>query len=428
MDESDLQRQVTELLEQRAAISAVLRAIASSPHELQPIFDTVLEYAGLLCRAELGSLILFEQNGYRMVARKGPPDPYFVEGEAHVYRVLPDGLTARLIKDRAPIHIADLATDPSYVGRYPGITALVEAVGARTCLLVPMLTEDELVGAITIVRTRVQPFTDTQIDLTTDFAAQAAIALESTRRERRYRETQMALAHVNRVATMGQLTASITHEVNQPIAAARNNVSAALHFLDRNPPDLQEVREALAFAAKDTDRAGAVVGRVRALMQNAATRTDRVDINEAVREVIELTRGEALKNGVSVKTKLAEGLPIIAGDRVQLQQVVLNLILNALQAMEAVNEGARQALITTSQIELNDLCIGVQDTGPGLSPQTLSRLFEPFYTTKPNGMGMGLAICRSIVEAHGGRLTASANVPRGAIFQFTLPASPYNAP
>jgi GAF domain-containing protein len=265
MDESDLQRHVTELLEQRAAISAVLRAIASSPHELQPIFDTVLEYAGLLCRAELGSLILFEQNGYRMVARKGPPDPYFVEGEARVYPVIPDGLTSRLIKDRAPIQIADLATDPSYVRRYPGITALVEQVGARTCLLVPMLTEDELVGAIIIVRARVQPFTDTQIDLTTDFAAQAAIALESTRRERRYRETQMALAHVNRVATTGQLTASITHEVNQPIGAARNNVSAALYFLDRNPPDLQRVREALAFAVKDTDRAGAIVGRMRAL-------------------------------------------------------------------------------------------------------------------------------------------------------------------
>jgi C4-dicarboxylate-specific signal transduction histidine kinase len=160
-------------------------------------------------------------------------------------------------------------------------------------------SSNALVGAIIIVRARVQPFTDTQIDLTTDFAAQAAIALESTRRERRYRETQMALAHVNRVATTGQLTASITHEVNQPIGAARNNVSAALHFLDRNPPDLQRVREALAFAVKDTDRAGAIVGRMRALMQNASTRTDRVDINEAVREVIELTRGEALKNGVS---------------------------------------------------------------------------------------------------------------------------------
>jgi C4-dicarboxylate-specific signal transduction histidine kinase len=179
----------------------------------------------------------------------------------------------------------------------------------------------------------------TAADQFDDTPSPTATALESTRRERRYRETQMALAHVNRVATMGQLTASITHEVNQPIAAARNNVSAALHFLDRNPPDLQEVREALAFAAKDTDRAGAVVGRMRALMQNASTRTDRVDINEAVREVIELTRGEALKNGVSVKTKFAKGLPIVTGARVQLQQVVLNLILNGLQAMGPGSEG-----------------------------------------------------------------------------------------
>ena len=163
---------------------------------------------------------------------------------------------------------------------------------------------------------------------------------------------------------------------------------------------------------------------MRALMQKAPTRADRVDINEAVREVIELSRGEALKNGVSVETQFAEGLPTITGDRVQLQQVVLNLILNALQAMGAVSEGARQALITTSQTELNDLCIGVQDTGPGLRPETLSRLFEPFYTTKPNGMGMGLAICRSIVEAHGGRLWATVCQPQGALFQFMIPARP----
>src|SRR5262249_37617049 len=135
-------------------------------------------------------------------------------------------------------------------------------------------------------------------------------------------------------------------------------------------------------------------------------------------------RGEAVKNGVSVETQLAKGLPVITGDRVQLQQVVLNLILNALQAMSAINEGARQVLITTRQDELKDLYIGVQDTGPGLGPETLSRLFEPFYTTKPNGMGMGLTICRSIVEAHGGRLWASACQPRGALFQFAIPARP----
>jgi C4-dicarboxylate-specific signal transduction histidine kinase len=303
------------------------------------------------------------------------------------------------------------------------LVAAVKA-GVRTALLVPMLRNDELVGALSIGRLRIEHFTENEIELVTDFAAQAAIGLEITRRERQLRESQMELAHANRVATMGQLTASITHEVNQPIAAARNNVRAALHFLDRNPADLQEVREALACAAKDTDRAGAVVGRMRALMQKAPTRTDHVDINEAVREVIELARGEALKNGVSVKTKFAKGLPIITGDRVQLQQVVLNLILNALQAMGAVSADARRVLITTSQTELNDLYIGVQDTGPGLSPETLSRLFEPFYTTKPNGMGMGLAICRSIVEAHGGRLWATACQPHGALFQFVIPARP----
>jgi signal transduction histidine kinase len=163
---------------------------------------------------------------------------------------------------------------------------------------------------------------------------------------------------------------------------------------------------------------------MRALMQKASPRLDRVDMNEALREVIELTQGEALKNGVSVESQLAQGLPIISGDRVQLQQVMLNLILNALQAMSAVSEGARQVIITTRQIESNDLCVGVQDTGHGLSPETLSRLFEPFYTTKPNGMGMGLVICRSIIEAHGGRLWASACEPRGALFQFAIPAQP----
>jgi C4-dicarboxylate-specific signal transduction histidine kinase len=285
---------------------------------------------------------------------------------------------------------------------------------------VPLLKDNEIVGTIALGRKQVQPFTDKQISLFRDFAAQATIALESTRRERRYREMQMELARVNRVTTIGQLTASITHEVNQPLAAARNNLTAALNLLDRTPPDLVEVREALACAVKDNDRASTVVGRIRALMQKAPTRTDSVDLNEAVREVLELTHGEALERGVSVRTQLADGLPLIQGDRVQLQQVVLNLILNAVQAMGAVADGTREVLITSSQTEPNEVCLGVQDTGPGLSAETLPRLFEPFYTTKPGGMGMGLAICRSIIEAHGGRLWAAGREPRGALFQFTI--------
>ena len=202
----------------------------------------------------------------------------------------------------------------------------------------------------------------------------------------------------------------------------RNNLTAALIFLDRTPPDLVEVREALACAVKEIDRASTVVGRIRALMQKVPTRTDSANLNEAVHEVLELTHGEALKHGVSVRTQLADGLPLIQGDRVQLQQVVLNLILNAVQAMGAVTDGTREVLITTSQTEPNEVCLGVQDTGPGLSAETLPRLFEPFYTTKPGGMGMGLAICRSIIEAHGGRLWATRCETQGALFQFTIPA------
>ena len=232
----------------------------------------------------------------------------------------------------------------------------------------------------------------------------------------------MELARVNRVATIGQLTASITHEVNQPLASARNNLTAALNFLNKTPPDLVEVGEALACAVKDIDRTGTVVGGIRALMQKAPTRTDSVDLSEAVREVLELTRGEALKHGISVRTQLADGLPLIQGDRVQLQQVVVNLILNAVQAMGAVADRTREVLITTSQTP-NQVCIGVRDTGHGLRPESLPRLFEPFYTTKPHGMGMGLSICRSIIEAHGGRLWATRCEPRGALFQFTIPAA-----
>ena len=184
-----------------------------------------------------------------------------------------------------------------------------------------------------------------------------------------------------------------------------------------------EVKEALASAVKDNDRASNVVRGIRALIQKAPTRADSVDLSEAVREVLELTRGEALKRGVSVRTQLADGLPLIQGDRVQLQQVVLNLILNAVQAMGAVADRTRELmLITIRQTEPNAVCLGVRDTGPGLSAETLPRLFEPFYTTKPDGMGMGLSICRSIIEAHGGRLWATRCEPRGALFQFTIPA------
>jgi len=238
----------------------------------------------------------------------------------------------------------------------------------------------------------------------------------------RAEEERQAFAHANRIATMGQLTASIAHEVNQPIAAARNNAASALRFLSGSPPDLQEVREALDCVVSDVDRAGNVIGGIRKLItKTPAPRDDRLDVNEAIREMIVLTRGEALKNGVSVQMQL-EGLPLIPGDRVQLQQVVLNLILNAVEAMSSVDGARRELSISTQRRGADEVLVTVRDSGPGIDPANLGRVFDSFYTTKPSGIGLGLSICRSIIDAHGGRLWTAANEPRGATFQFTLPA------
>jgi C4-dicarboxylate-specific signal transduction histidine kinase len=241
---------------------------------------------------------------------------------------------------------------------------------------------------------------------------------------RRAEEERQALAHANRIATMGQLTASIAHEVNQPIAAAITNAQATLRWLSAARPDLEEARQALRRIVENGNRAGEVIGRIRALITKAPPRKDDVAINDAILEVVALTRGEAVKNGVSVRTQLAEGLPIIEGDGVQLQQVILNLIVNAIEAMSGTNEAPRDLLIGAEKADPDGVLVAVRDSGPGLAPETLERLFDAFYTTKASGMGMGLSICRSIIEAHGGRLWASANLPRGAVFQFTVPADP----
>jgi PAS domain S-box-containing protein len=240
--------------------------------------------------------------------------------------------------------------------------------------------------------------------------------------ERRYREVQTELAHAGRVATMGQLTASIAHEVKQPIAGSVTNVQAALNWLNHSTPNLKEARHALNCAVNDGIRAAEVIDRIRELVRKAPPRKDRLEINGAIREVIELARGEAVKNRVSVQMQLAEGLPLIEADRVQLQQVILNLIINAIQAMTGTSDGLRELLIGTGKADPDGVLVAVRDSGPGLAPGTLELVFEPFHTTKPDGLGLGLSICRSIIEAHGGRLWAGANVPRGANFQFTVPA------
>jgi PAS domain S-box-containing protein len=259
-----------------------------------------------------------------------------------------------------------------------------------------------------------------------DLTVRKRVEAEARASEQRYRTAQLELAHANRVATMGQLTASITHEVNQPITAAVTYALAARRLLSAKPPNLHEVDDVLSLIVKEGNRAGEVVGRVRALIKKAPARKDAVEINDAILEIIALTRTEAANNSVSVRTQLAEGLPHVVGDRVQLQQVLLNLIINAIEAMRDVGEEERELLISTRH-EPDGVSVEVRDSGPGFAPADIDRVFEAFYSTKPSGVGLGLSICRSIIEAHDGRLWARPNVPRGAVFGFIAPAHPAGA-
>jgi two-component system sensor kinase FixL len=219
------------------------------------------------------------------------------------------------------------------------------------------------------------------------------------------------------------MAASIAHEVNQPIAAVITNANAGLRWLSARKPDLDEVRQALGRIVRDGSRAGEVIGRIRALAKKMPPRRELLDINEAIGEVVALIHTEMQRNRVRFQSRFADDLPLVFADRVQLQQVMINLIVNAIEAMSGTSDRPRELTIVSGIDDPNDVFAEVHDTGPGLDPEQFDRLFQSFYTTKPEGIGMGLAISRSIVDAHGGRLSAAPNKPHGALFRFTLPVA-----
>jgi len=237
---------------------------------------------------------------------------------------------------------------------------------------------------------------------------------------RRHREE---LSHVSRVAMLGELTASLAHEVNQPLAAILSNAQAAQRFLTRDTPELDEVRNALADIVRDDQRAGGVIRRLHTLLRRGDIEQTPLDINEIIQEIVSLLHSEAVVKGISMKLHLAPDLPPAFGDRIQLQQVMLNLLLNGMEAMRDVEAGSRELLVRTSRGEPGTIDVAVQDSGNGLDEENMDHIFTPFFTTKTGGLGMGLSISRSIIQAHGGRLGARNNPDRGATFHFTLPAS-----
>jgi len=255
------------------------------------------------------------------------------------------------------------------------------------------------------------------VDLTERKRAEA----EAREAQIELRRASERLAQATRAASLAELSASIAHEVNQPLGAAITNAQAGLRWLKREPPDLTEVKTAFDEVVRAGNRAADVVASVRRMVKKAPGQGDNVRVNDEITEIVAITHGEATKHGVSVRTELARDVPTIKGDPVELQQVLLNLTVNAIQAMSSLKDGVRELVIRSEADGRGGVVVSVIDTGPGLDPEARERIFQPFYTSKEGGLGLGLSICRSIIESYGGQLWVNANSPRGAVFQFTLP-------
>ena len=414
---ADARERLAEALKQQSATSEVLRIISDSPSEIQSVLDAVAENAARLCDANNAVIFRLEGKLLRLVASYGR-----LPKTSHAREAVPanrDTVIGRATCDRRTIHVHDLAAEDS---EYPVGSKDAKREGHRTTLATPLLREGTPIGVILIRRMEVRPFYEKQIALLETFASEAVIAIENVRLFEAEKQRTLALVHANRVSTMGHLAASIAHEVNQPIAAIVASAQAALRWVGAQPPDMGELRQALGSIIEDGNRASDVVGRIRGLIKKVPPRHNPFDMNQVIFDTTSLTRHEFIRHRIALQTRLAQELPVVQGDRIQLQQVLLNLIVNAIEAMSAVNEGQRELLISSTCNAADGVLVAVRDSGPGLTPEGFERAFQAFHTTKPDGMGIGLSICRSIVEAHGGRVWATANAPRGAVFQFTLPA------
>jgi signal transduction histidine kinase len=276
-------------------------------------------------------------------------------------------------------------------------------------------------GSVKYLQSVGQPDSTGSSDL--EFVGTVMDITERRRAEEALRNAQAELIQVARLTTMGELLASIAHEINQPLAAVATSGGACLRWLNRDQPDLASARDAVARVVRDAHRAGDVIRSLRALTKKSGPQLTQLDLHDAVREVLALTRGELQQHGVVLHTDLAGGDRPVLGDRIQLQQVMLNLIMNGIQAMGAVTDRRRELTVSVALAEPGQLQVTVEDTGPGIDPTTAQRIFEPFFTTKSDGLGMGLSICRSIIEAHGGTLWVSPRAPHGTALHFTIPRS-----
>ena len=326
------------------------------------------------------------------------------------------GLAGRVWASGAPAQIPDVVQDPEF-----HLAHIAAREGLHAAFALPILLGSEVLGVIGFISREVGQTDQNLLDMLATIGSQIGQFAERKRAESALRLAQTKLAHVTRVMTMGELTASIAHEVNQPLGAIVASAASAARWLAAKPPNMDKALRALERIVNDGRRAGAVIGRIRALMKRQTPRKGWLDINETILEVIALAQHELRRNDILLETRLAQRLPLVQGDRVQLQQVLLNLIVNAIEAMSGIDERRHELTIVSATDGPDVVGVEVRDSGTGLDPQRATHLFEPFYTTKAEGIGIGLSISRSIIEAHGGRLSAAANSPHGAVFRFSLP-------
>ena len=382
------------------------------------ILDALCRLVEELASGSLSSILLLDSTGKRLRHGAAPslPIPYTdaIDGGA----IGPAAGSCGTAAYRAePVIVSDIATDPLWAD----YRDLALAHGLRACWSTPILTsEGRVLGTFAMYYREPRSPTLREQDVIEQITHLASIAIEREQAEERLRQAQADLARVSRVTTMGELTASVAHEVNQPIAAAVTNANACLRWLAGDIANLEEARAAATRIVRDGTRAAEIISRIRLLFKKGTPQRELVDVNEVIRETIALLRSEATRYSISVRTEPAANLPQIMGDRVQLQQVLMNLIMNSIEAMKDV-DGTRELVIESQQGENEEVLVSVSDTGVGLPPHQADQIFNAFFSTKPHGTGMGLSISRSIVESHGGRLWAAGNSPRGARFCLTLP-------
>jgi signal transduction histidine kinase len=375
------------------------------------------QFAGLLC-----SVLLLDEDGQHVRHGAAPSLPKAYTKAIDGLCIGPKaGSCGTAMYRRETVIVTDILQDPLW----EPYRALAEPLGFRACWSTPILAHSgKALGSFAMYyrEPRGPSSAETRaLEMATHLAGIATERKLAREERERLRQAQADLAHINRVTTMGELTASLAHEIRQPISAAVTNAKTCLRWLGRDKPDVVEAAEAASRLVKDVTRAADIIGRISSLFKKDALQRELVDVNELIREMIVLLRSEANRYSISIRTELAEDVPKVMADRVQLQQVFMNLMLNGIDAMKETNGGSELAI--KSEADDGQLLISVSDTGVGLPPEQADRIFRAFFTTKENGTGMGLPISRSIIESHGGRLWFTGNSGRGATFQFTLPTT-----